>query len=190
MVGAGAVVTKDVPPNAIVVGNPARIVGYGHGAAGDARRPPDHPRVRPSDIRRVPTLPGGARIMHRCAAPTTCAGSLAARTFGETSVRPAAGVHGLRRPVRGGPRRARAPGCHQLLVCVNGSVNVLVDDGGERGEVLLDEPRRRAVPAAAGLGDPVPDTPQTPSWWFSRRIRTNGSDYVRDYEEFRVLTRC
>src|SRR6476659_1999613 len=28
MVGAGAVVTRSVPPNAIVVGNPARIVGY------------------------------------------------------------------------------------------------------------------------------------------------------------------
>jgi len=28
MVGAGAVVTKDVPPNAIVVGNPATIIRY------------------------------------------------------------------------------------------------------------------------------------------------------------------
>ena len=28
MVGAGSVVTRSVPPNAIVVGNPARIIGY------------------------------------------------------------------------------------------------------------------------------------------------------------------
>ena len=28
MVGAGAVVTKDVPPKAVVVGNPAKIIGY------------------------------------------------------------------------------------------------------------------------------------------------------------------
>jgi acetyltransferase-like isoleucine patch superfamily enzyme len=28
LVGAGAVVTKDVPPNAVVVGNPAKIIGH------------------------------------------------------------------------------------------------------------------------------------------------------------------
>src|SRR5262245_38492096 len=38
MVGAGAVVTRSVPPNAIVVGNPARIVGYVD--AGHPRRSP------------------------------------------------------------------------------------------------------------------------------------------------------
>jgi acetyltransferase-like isoleucine patch superfamily enzyme len=35
MVGAGAVVTRDVPPNAIVVGNPARITGYAPVADGN-----------------------------------------------------------------------------------------------------------------------------------------------------------
>ena len=38
MVGAGAVVTKDVPPFTVVVGNPARVVR----AVSDAERAPDH----------------------------------------------------------------------------------------------------------------------------------------------------
>lgn len=28
MIGAGSIVTKDIPDNAVVVGNPARIINY------------------------------------------------------------------------------------------------------------------------------------------------------------------
>ena len=54
MVGAGAVVTKDVPANAIVVGNPARIVGY----AGATKVEPVE-----QSVHEPATLAGGARLV-------------------------------------------------------------------------------------------------------------------------------
>ena len=50
LVGAGAVVTRDVPDHAIVAGNPARVMG-------DARRPEAGSRPHPNRLRRA-----GARI--------------------------------------------------------------------------------------------------------------------------------
>ena len=54
MVGAGAVVTRSVPPHAIVVGNPARIIGY---VDVDGPSPPrpvaPAPRTAPAAVERV-----------------------------------------------------------------------------------------------------------------------------------------
>lgn len=76
--------------------------------------------------------------------------------------------------------------CHQLLVCLRGSVIALVDDGSERQEVLLDDP---------GVGLHVP-----PMVWGRQREYSadallmvlashpyDRSDYIEDYDEFVAL---
>jgi dTDP-4-dehydrorhamnose 3,5-epimerase-like enzyme len=76
--------------------------------------------------------------------------------------------------------------CHQLLICVNGSIRVLIDNGKQRREVVLDTPQ---------LGLHI-----TPMVWASQRGFTadavtvvlashpyDSSDYIRSYDEFRRL---
>ncbi len=132
MVGAGAVVTKDVPPHAIVVGNPGRIVGY-EDATGDD---PDVTRTR-NDALPDSRVPGATLL--RLTRAEDLRGSLVAANFEQdlpfiprrfftvfdvpsSDVR---GAHAHRR-------------CHQLLICVQGSVNALVDNGDTRQEFTLD----------------------------------------------------
>src|SRR5262249_11894919 len=65
MVGAGAVVTRTVPPNAIVVGNPAQIAGYvqtvelGPDAAGEPAAIAEHASEGVVDLE-----VGGATLHH------------------------------------------------------------------------------------------------------------------------------
>ena len=77
--------------------------------------------------------------------------------------------------------------CHQFLICVKGRCSVMVDDGQQRMEVLLDNP-------AAGLYLP-------PMVWGTQYKYSQDAillvfashsydpaDYVRDYTEFMTLT--
>ena len=139
MVGAGAVVTHDVPARAIVSGNPARIVGYVDATAGGRARAagPERRTVHAA----VPTSVAGVTL-HRLARrrgparqPLRAESSGAHIPFAPRRYFMVFDVPG--KDVRGEHAHRR---CHQFLVCARGSVSVVVDDGTASEEIALDVP--------------------------------------------------
>jgi UDP-2-acetamido-3-amino-2,3-dideoxy-glucuronate N-acetyltransferase len=135
MVGAGAVVTKDVPSNAIVVGNPARIVGYV-----DAKEaPPAETSVVRVGERRS-TRVSGVSMIRMTRVDDLRGGLVAANFASDLPFVPQRffTVFGVpSADVRGAHAHRQ---CQQLLVCVQGSVRSMVDDGTNRQEFMLDRP--------------------------------------------------
>jgi dTDP-4-dehydrorhamnose 3,5-epimerase-like enzyme len=180
MVGAGAVVTHDVPANAVVVGNPARIVGYlddvqvaGSAASTPAATPAGAlpPGVQVLDAPIVADL-RGSLVAHELAdlLPFTPARSFVVFDVPSQHVR---GEHAHRQ-------------CWQFLTCVHGQVTVHVDDGERRAEVVLDTPGRGVV---------VPPMVWASQFGYSpdavlvvlASLPYDPTDYIRDYEEYLAL---
>ncbi|HEY5975461.1 MAG TPA: WxcM-like domain-containing protein [Geobacteraceae bacterium] len=177
MIGAGAVVTKDVPANAIVVGNPARIKGYvsvawpAAAAVGNAATELRKFAVQGVELRAMPvindlrgSLSFGEYDQHLPFIPK--------RYFLVYDV-PSSEVRG---------EHAHRD-LHQFLICIKGSCSVVVDDGHRREEVRLDKP---------SLGLHIP-----PMVWATQYKYTSdavllvlasatyeAADYIRDYDEF------
>ena len=138
MVGAGSVVTRSVPANAIVVGNPARIVGYVDASNEQPGNPdsaffPHEPGARALGV--------GAASVHKLPHVADMRGSLTVGEFSRsipfTAKRYFLVFDVPSREVRGEHAHRL---CHQFLICVSGSVHVMVDDGQRRVEVQLDRP--------------------------------------------------
>ena len=136
MVGAGTVVTKDVPPYAIIVGNPARITGY------IESKKQYYLEKNKSDDKKIKNeLDVNGVHLYKTPLISDLRGSL---TFAEyEGILPFDPkryflVYDVpSKDIRGEHAHKE---CHQFLVCVKGSCAVVVDDGVNRTEILLNRP--------------------------------------------------
>jgi acetyltransferase-like isoleucine patch superfamily enzyme/dTDP-4-dehydrorhamnose 3,5-epimerase-like enzyme len=185
LVGAGTVVTRSVPSNAIVMGNPSRITGY----VNSTRHPAPPAAAVATASRSERSAVRGVRLLRL-------------PVFGD--IRGTLAVGEGRDGLPFAPKRYffvyNVPGsdvrgehahkkCHQLLICVQGHVKVAVDNGRAREEFVLNAP---------SLGLHVP-----PLVWATQFKHSadavllvlashpySAGDYIRDYSAYRKMVRA
>ncbi len=177
LVNAGAVVTRDVPPNAIVIGNPACITGYISVTSTKTILPKKI--TNPLEILSVKQVK-----LIKLPRIVDLRGSL---TFGEYDQHlpfiPKRYFVVFDVPsmeVRGEHAHKQT---HQFLICLKGSCSVVIDDGINRDEITLNEP---------DIGIYLPPM----IWGIQYKFTTNAillvlasdvynaDDYIRDYVQY------
>ena len=175
----GAVVTRDVPPYAIVAGNPAAITGYSDEFG---------KRMASAELRKGDKPSGGLRggyesIVHLRKA-TDLRGSLVVAELGsdlpfvpqrffvvyDVPSLDVRGEHAHRR-------------CEQFLICIKGSVKAVVDDGTSREEFLLDSADVGLYMPAMTWGTQYAYSSDAVLAVFAS-LPYDSADYIRTYEAF------
>ncbi|MNS87688.1 dTDP-3-amino-3,6-dideoxy-alpha-D-galactopyranose 3-N-acetyltransferase [compost metagenome] len=179
MIGAGSVVTRSVPPNAIVVGNPAKIIGYidAKAPSGDA----DKAVLAPSNP--INTTVKNVTL-HAINKVSDIRGSLTAGEFGhDIPFKPLRYflVYDVPTAETRGEHAHRQ--CHQFLVAVKGRVHVVADDGESREEFVLDSPTKGVYLPPMTWGIQYKYSPDAVLMVFASDYY-DAADYVRDYDEF------
>jgi acetyltransferase-like isoleucine patch superfamily enzyme len=211
MIGAGAVVTRDVPSRAIVVGNPGVVTGYvddGQDGGKGRLKPRELPagrRAQPFGVSRDPDdrrsreeagdgatevpadgLAGGAQIVQlpRLSDPR---GHLSFAEIHATLPFPVMRyflVFGVpSRELRGEHAHRRL---RQFLVCVHGSCSVRLFDGARSDEIALDRPELALhVPPMVWMTQYKFSADAVLAVLASEVYRA--ADYIRDLDEYLAL---
>ena len=177
MIGAGAVVTRDVPARAIVKGNPGYVTGY--------MDYEENARVQPALIQNAAPLVGGAMLYH-LPRTTDYRGDLSFAELNQSLPFPVSRyflVFGVpSREIRGEHAHRTL---NQFLVAVHGNCSVRLFDGERSEEILLDRPE---------LALHVPPMVWTTQYKYSPDAVLlvlasdvyREADYIRDFEEYRA----
>lgn len=183
MIGAGAVVTRSIPPNAIVVGNPAKIIGYVDAkpatTKAEAEAKPYVPGVEETSVKGV--------ILHTLKEVTDIRGSLSAGEFERTvpfKTERYFLVYDVPTAETRGEHAHRE--CHQFLVAVKGSVHVVADDGVNREEFVLDKPNKGIHLPPMTWGIQYRYSQDAVLMVFASHYY-DADDYIRNYDDFKSL---
>jgi acetyltransferase-like isoleucine patch superfamily enzyme len=174
----GAVVIRNVPPNAVVAGNPACIIGY----SDTSRIGPDTPAKKLDEALQASSVRGVS--IHRLPLVHDMRGDLTVGEFnGDVPFDVARYfvVFNVPSPDVRGEHAHRV--CRQFLICVHGECAVVVDDGTSRAEIALHQPN---------VGLLLPPMVWATQYKFSADAVLlvfashpyDPGDYIRDFEEF------
>lgn len=178
MVGAGAVVTHDVPAGAIVVGNPARIVGYDDGRdEGAAAR------------QGASAAPGSSHRIHRFPVHRDLRGGLTPLDVADDLPFQPKRCYWIYDVPSPRIRRGHAHRWEQrLMVCVRGAVRVRVDDGTTTEEYRLDSPGT-GLHLEAKVWITVDGFTEDTVLLVFADSKLDPEEPIRDYQEFLELLR-
>lgn len=181
MVAAGSVVTRSVPPYAIVKGNPARIIGYVNSQS--PTTVVDKDGVAPTQLAVQATAVNGVSL-HHLPLVHDLRGNLSVGEFEQHIPFPVKRYFLVFDVPSAETRGEHAhKTCHQFLICVKGHVSVVADDGEHRQEFLLDRPNKGVYLPAGIWGIQYKYSADAVLLVFCSE-RYDANEYIRQYDEF------
>jgi len=170
MIGAGAVIVRSVPPKAIVVGNPGRVVGYAGATELDVG--PGQDPLPQAGFARFVRLNSHRDRRGRLSVVDVELPFPSRRVFlvDQVPVGEVRGAHSHRT-------------CHQLMVAVTGRMMVAIDDGTSAWTITLSDPEI-ALHVPPGIWSMQFGHSEHAALLVMASHPYDRSDYISDYAEF------